>query len=77
MQKPLYFLILIATLSSVNCWWELGHLLVAQISEKRLKNIGETHSLDRFNELIDAFAELTDGRSNTFVEAAVWADDIK
>jgi len=29
------------------------------------------------NDLIKAMNYLTDGRSNSFVEAAVWADDIK
>ncbi len=29
------------------------------------------------NELIQAMNHLNDGRSNSFVEASVWADDIK
>jgi hypothetical protein len=77
MHRTLGFLVLIASLSSVNCWWEFGHLAVAQIAEKRLKNLGETAALSKFTTLIDAFAELTDGRSNSFIEASVWADDIK
>lgn len=34
-------------------------------------------ALQKFTSLVKAFENLTDGRSNTFVEAAVWADDIK
>jgi len=40
MQKSPYILILIFCLASVNCWWEIGHITVAQIAEKRLKNLG-------------------------------------
>lgn len=54
-------------ISSVTCWWEIGHMTVAQIAEKRLKTIGEAAALDKFNQLVKAFSSLTDGRSNTFV----------
>lgn len=39
--------------------------------------MNQTVALDKINDLIKAFANLSDGRSNTFVEASVWADDIK
>ena len=61
----------------VTCWWETGHMAVSQIAEKRLAQLGETVALQKFTTLVKAFENLTDGRSNTFVEAAVWADDIK
>jgi hypothetical protein len=61
----------------VGCWWEIGHLLVAKIAEKRLMSLGEATALAKFNTLIHAFEDFTDGRSNTFIEAALWADDIK
>lgn len=33
--------------------------------------------MNQFTQLIDAFANLTDGKTNSFVEAAIWPDDIK
>jgi hypothetical protein len=33
--------------------------------------------LAKFTDLVNAFNKFTDGKSNTFDEAAVWADDIK
>jgi hypothetical protein len=32
---------------------------------------------DRFTKLIESLNNMTDGRTQTFVEAAVWPDDIK
>lgn len=52
-------------------------MAVSQIAEKRLAQLGQTVALSKFTSLIKAFENLTDGRTNTFVEAAVWADDIK
>lgn len=40
MQKSPLFLALVLCLVSVNCWWEIGHITVAQIAEKRLKALG-------------------------------------
>lgn len=55
----------------------MGHILVAQVAKDRLTQMGKTAALDKFTQLITAFNNLTDGRTNTFIEAAVWADDIK
>lgn len=52
-------------------------MAVTQIAEKRLKELGQTDALEHMVQLVQAFAPLSDGRSNTFVEGAVWADDIK
>ena len=57
-------------------WWDVGHMLVSKIAEIKLKENSQA-AYDNFNELIKAFENLTDGKSNSFVEAAVWADDIK
>ena len=70
-------LLLCLSLSSVTAWWEIGHMTVSQVAQLRLQDLGETTALDKFTELIVAFSNLTDGRTNTFVEAAVWPDDIK
>lgn len=69
-------LCVLAFLSSVFAWWEVGHMMTAQIAELHLQQINPK-ALAWANSLIADFAPLTDGRSNTFVEAAVWADDIK
>lgn len=77
-MKNLLILTLVALLTtSTFCWWEVGHILVAQVAKDRLNQLGKSSALNRFTELITAFNNLTDGRSNTFIEAAVWADDIK
>lgn len=54
-------------LSVATCWWEVGHMAVAQIAEKRLQELNQSAALDKMNQLIKAFANLSDGRSNTFV----------
>lgn len=64
-------------LGSVTAWWEIGHMAVSKIAENRLKELNETAALDKFTALVESFNDFTDGRSNTFVEAAVWPDDIK
>lgn len=35
MHKPIILIIAIC-LSTVSCWWEIGHMAVSQIAEKRL-----------------------------------------
>lgn len=40
MQNSLYFLILVLCFGTTLCWWEVGHMAVAQIAEKRLKSLG-------------------------------------
>lgn len=70
-------IVLICFAAFANCWWEVGHMAVTQIAEKRLKELGQTDALEHMVQLVQAFAPLSDGRSNTFVEGAVWADDIK
>lgn len=68
----LAFTVLIA-----NAWWDKGHMLVSQIAYNHLTDIMQTAARDKFNSLIVAFNPFTDGRSQSFAEAAVWADDIK
>ena len=73
----LSLLVFAICLVSVAGWWDTGHMAVAQFAENRLKEIGEEDALNKFTELVKGFENLTDGRTNTFVEAAVWPDDIK
>lgn len=74
---PTSVFLLTFLLASASCWWEIGHMTVAQIAANYLKDQGHEQALNKFTALIDGFANLSDGRTNTFVEAAVWSDDIK
>lgn len=67
MNKIQLSLIHLMLLSVATCWWEVGHMAVAQIAEKRLKELNQSVALDKMNELIKGFASLSDGRSNSFV----------
>lgn len=71
------FLLLICLLGAVSAWWDKGHMLVAQIALNRLTETNQFYVKDKFKALIEAFNGLTDGRSNTWAQAAVWPDDIK
>ena len=64
-------------LMSVAGWWDTGHMTVAQIATNYLKSTGGENALNKFTQLVEAFSNLTDGRTNSFVEASVWPDDIK
>jgi hypothetical protein len=77
MLKLNSLLLLSLTLLLANAWWDKGHMLVSQIAYNHLTNTNQVAVRDRFNQLIAAFNSFTDGRSQTFAEAAVWADDIK
>jgi hypothetical protein len=52
-------------------------MLTSQIAYNYLTETQQTGARDKFNQLVTAFNPFTDGRSQTFTEAAVWADDIK
>lgn len=60
-----------------SAWWDKGHMLVSQIAYNHLTNTDRLTARDKFQQLIAALNAFTDGRSNSFAEAAVWADDIK
>lgn len=60
-----------------NAWWDKGHMLVSQIAYNHLTATDRTVARDKFNQLVTALNPFTDGRSQTFAEAAVWPDDIK
>lgn len=52
-------------------------MLTSAIAYNHLTDTNRTSARDRLYDLVKAFNRFTDGRSNTFMEAAVWADDIK
>lgn len=67
MARSVSFVVFAVLCVSVSCWWEVGHMVVAQIAEKSLNLLGENVALAKFTTLVKAFENLTDGRSNTFV----------
>jgi hypothetical protein len=58
-------------------WWCTGHMLVAQIAQNDLQ-IDSPEAFSWANSLVQELSgPLTHNISNTFVESACWADDIK
>lgn len=51
-------------------------MLVSRIAESELEKT-DPKSYASFSSLVHSLNGLTDGRTQTFVEAAVWPDDIK
>lgn len=66
-KKTFSLVFLMMLICGSMCWWELGHILVAQVAKDRLIELNKTNSLNRMTELITAFSNLTDGRTNTFI----------
>lgn len=58
-------------------WWDKGHMLTSQIAWNYLTDTNNLNARDKFNQLVVALNSFTDGKTQTFTEAAVWADDIK
>ena len=58
------------------CWWDVGHMLSAAIAEARLNQLNPYASV-KFRELVTSINNLVDNRSQTFIEAACWPDDLK
>lgn len=52
-------------------------MAVSQIAKDTLLATNRASQLGKFEKLILALNPFTDGQSNSFAEAAVWADDIK
>ena len=49
-----------------QAWWDKGHMLISQIAYNYLQDTHRKDQLDQFYQLIQAFNNLTDGRSNSF-----------
>jgi len=67
------------------CWWDVGHMLVAQIAELTLLKEGRnnfTYNLDKdafylAENITDIMNALSHKKVTNFVESACWADDVK
>ncbi|CAD8206662.1 unnamed protein product [Paramecium octaurelia] len=69
--------LLISTLVMLSYqWWDVGHMMTAQIAKNHLRE-NRPDVLAWADSLIQDLNPLTDGKSNTFAEAAVWLDDVK
>lgn len=78
MSRPISIFVCLLLLANLSlAWWDVGHMTVAQIAELYLIENGKVDAFNKFNQLILAFKGRTDGKTDTFVEAAVWPDDIK
>jgi len=63
-------------LLNTQAWWETGHMLVAQIAKNEL--LARNPAVYARAENITLFLKgLTSNLSDSFVESAVWLDDIK
>ena len=69
-------LLLICMPVAIFSWWDVGHMLTAAIAEIRLNQLDPYASVS-FRELALAINPLCDNRTRTFIESAVWPDDIK
>lgn len=76
MKTTLALLFACATLVAVNAWWQTGHMLVAQVAKQdllaRYPNVYK-----RAEDLALVLKGKTNNLSDTFVESAIWMDDIK
>jgi hypothetical protein len=58
------------------CWWDTGHMLVAQIAQITLQN-EDPNALKVGTDLAGILNGASHGKINSFVEAACWPDDVK
>lgn len=67
------FLFVLLLISSATCWWDGGHLIVAEIGMNDLKKqIPEAG--DFFESLTKVMYPMTHGKVQSFMESAVWPD---
>ncbi|CAG9319418.1 unnamed protein product [Blepharisma stoltei] len=70
-------LVIVCLLEVVFGWWSTGHMLVAQIAQNVLQQ-ENPEVLSIANQILSPlYGPLTHGISSSFVESAVWCDDIK
>jgi hypothetical protein len=69
-------LILLTLIVSSQAFWDVGHMLTSAIAKIKLEK-EDPEALRKFTEVVQSINFLTDNRSQTFIEAAVWPDDLK
>ena len=60
-----------------SAWWSTGHQLLARVAFDDLAESGNEETISRVTDLLRPLMHLTNESQHPFVEAAVWADDIK
>jgi len=40
---------------TAHSWWDMGHMVTAQVAKYHLQSIGKTDILDEFEKLVKAF----------------------
>ena len=70
------YLLLLCLPLAVLSWWDVGHMLTAAIAEMRLTTL-DPYALAHFKELITSINPLVSEKTRTFIESAVWPDEIK
>jgi hypothetical protein len=58
------------------CFWDTGHMLVAQIAELTLKNENPS-ALEFATKLVGNLNSMSHNKISNFVESATWPDDTK
>ena len=69
-------IILLSLVVLSQSWWDVGHMLTSAIAEIRLNQLDPAIS-SNFREVTKSINNLCDNRTRTFIESAVWPDDIK
>ena len=70
------FICLLVLLAGASCWWDGGHMMTAEIAKQEIKARNET-LFAQIEKYVTIISPLCDERSQDFVQAASWADDIK
>ncbi len=76
MKNTKTLLICLTILISAQCWWDGGHMLTAEIAKQEilLKSPSLFPMIEYYSTILNP---LSNAKSQTFVQAASWPDDIK
>lgn len=55
MQLKLFTFIMVSLCFTVRSWWDMGHMVTAQVAKNHLKAAGKSLILDEFEKLVKAF----------------------
>lgn len=55
MLLKMFAVVMISLCSTAHAWWDMGHMVTAQVAKNHLQAIGKSHILDEFEKLVKAF----------------------
>ena len=55
MQLKLFTIIMVSLCFTVHSWWDMGHMVTAQVAKNHLQAAGKSHIFDEFEKLVKAF----------------------